>query len=469
MKKGIRLEKEIEKNIEKCIKRYDSKKIPYQKFHGLILSESQRSHVKDFYKSLISSNGINDIKKVFEAFKREINENLSDNNQIAYLNNAGGSIFLDEDAIDNDDEFDIGNYSDSNMTNYDTSVEDNTFSYDDDLGKTHAHNNFGDASLEDQSNDIQLDENLVNDDYLVDVGSNSFDRVNEEEEFEDYARETENILDAIDEMNESYDSDTLLDNDFDTQDALNEDEMNSTLDNATSNSTLDNDYNISTFQQNFVGEDELDESDDPFFKPKNLDEKQEEYEKIMDEMKEKYKYEISDFEDLIEEENKNEMAQRFVDAEKEGKDDLLEVYYFLLNEHCDSLYIDEIMNEVRNIEDEVVYWDEYKKEDEDEDEDLWNEINEENLKFKRMKNKLNEEEDKVEYVDKPSLFSDLVSVENNMSDAFNSLYPYKFEYIDDPRIKKALRQLRVNISDTLTKINSLISMVGLEKDLPSDE
>lgn len=311
--KDIIVENKIAKKIEFYIKKYDSNKLPYQKFKALCLVESQGSTIKDFHKSLVASNSDKDIKKVFEAFKKELNEDLVDNNEISYLINSGQGEFLKEEKLDNDDEFDIGNFSSSNDEFDD--VSDNTFSYDDDLGKTHEKDNFHDEGLDDNSNAYGLNESL-DDDETYDVGSNEFNFVNESDE-------------------------------INLNDLMNEDEMDST-DNARANSTLDNDVAIPDFQDNYMIDGTLDEC------RKNLKE---------------------------------------ADDSDAGGD--------------------------------------------------------------------------VEYVDKPTLFADLVSVENNMSDAFNSLYPYKFEYIDDPRIKKALRELRVNISDTLTKVTQLISMVGLEKDIIS--
>lgn len=351
--KNVSQERKIAKKIQKHLSEYESKKIPYQKMKALIINESLKSSISDFYKTINISSSHKDIKNVFEAYKKEINENLEDNNQTAYLNNAGISEFLDEDLdSDSNEDFDEGSFSDSDIENFAinpvTKNNGNKVS-DIDLGKTHSDLNVNECD--------QINENLVNDDYLVDVGSNEFNSVNEE------------------------------------------DEMDSPLDNATNDSTLDNDYAIYDFEDSYLMDEPLDEQDEEDIE----DEDEENEEDIEDEDEIK----VDSWEDL------------------NSKDD----------------------------------WDDQRHDDDDLYDENGNFIDE-------LKDYMKEADEKeVDYVDKPTLFADLVSVENNMSDAFNSLYPYKFQYIDDPRIKKSLRELRLNISDTLNKITSLISMVGLEKDI----
>jgi len=87
-----------------------------------------------------------------------------------------------------------------------------------------------------------------------------------------------------------------------------------------------------------------------------------------------------------------------------------------------------------------------------------------NESFKRV---LKEVDEDIEYLDKNALFDSLTASISSISEAFNAIYPFKNQYIENPNLKNALRELRLSLSDSLDKLTELTKIAGLENDLKS--
>ena len=95
-------------------------------------------------------------------------------------------------------------------------------------------------------------------------------------------------------------------------------------------------------------------------------------------------------------------------------------------------------------------------------------LNEQKISKKILKEADTFEDSDIEHLDKVSLFQDLSDVQANLSDSFAKLYTYKSQYIDNPNWKASLSQMRIGISELISRMAATMAMIGLENDSKAD-
>jgi hypothetical protein len=86
------------------------------------------------------------------------------------------------------------------------------------------------------------------------------------------------------------------------------------------------------------------------------------------------------------------------------------------------------------------------------------------IKLNEDEGEMMPEEEPAEALDKVSLFADLTAASSSLNEAINLVYPYKFQIIEDPRLKQSLAEIRLAISNALGKLDLTIKNLGTEND-----